>query len=107
MRIVVLADIHGNLPALRAVLAEVDRLGADAIVVAGDVMAGPLPRQSLELLSSRPERLHWVRGNADREAVAAFDGAPVGDDPAGRAAQWSVRSLDRGWRDELAAWPTT
>ena len=37
MRIAVLADIHGNLPALRAVLADVERESVESIVVAGDV----------------------------------------------------------------------
>ncbi len=106
MRIAVLADIHGNLPALRAVLAELDSDGGiEAVVVAGDTVGGAYPREALELLSARPERLVWISGNAEREAVAVWDGAPAGDDAAGRAAEWSARALDRGWRDRLAAWP--
>ena len=105
MRIAVLADIHGNLPALRAVLAEIDRDPVDAIVVAGDVVGGPLVRETLELLAARREPTRWVRGNCEREAVAIYDGAPVSDDPAGRAAAWSAKALDGRWRDELAAWP--
>jgi predicted phosphodiesterase len=105
MRIAVLADIHGNLPALRAVLGELDADAHDAIVVAGDVVAGPLVRQPLELLASRREVVHWLRGNCEREAVAAFDGVAQADDQAGRAAAWSARALDRRWRDELDQWP--
>jgi putative phosphoesterase len=105
MRVVVLADIHGNLPALRAVLAEVDDERADALVVAGDVVGGAYPRAALELLAGRPERVAWIRGNAEREAVAAWDGAPAPDDQAGRAAAWSARELDRRWRDRLNSWP--
>jgi predicted phosphodiesterase len=48
MRIAVLADIHGNLPALRAVLGELDRDPVDAVVVAGDVVGGPLPLEALD-----------------------------------------------------------
>jgi len=107
MRIAVLADIHGNLPALRAVLAEVDRESADALVIAGDVVAGPMPRQSLELLAARAEPAHWIRGNSEREAVAVYDGAPPGDDAAGTAAKWSADALDQRWRDEVASWPIT
>src|SRR3954447_20382422 len=55
VRVAVLADVHGNLPALRAVLAEVDRAPVEALVVAGDVVAGPLVRESLELVAARPE----------------------------------------------------
>ena len=105
VRIAVLADIHGNLPALRAVLDELDREPVDAIVVAGDVVGGPLVRETLELLAARREPTRWVRGNCEREAVAIYDGAPVSDDPAGRAAAWSAQALDSRWRDELAAWP--
>ena len=90
MRIAVLADIHGNLPALRAVLAEINRDPVHAFVVAGDVVGGPLVRETLELLDARPESTHCVRGNAEREAIAAFDGNPTADDPAGRAAAWSA-----------------
>lgn len=107
MRIAVLADIHGNLPALRAVLADLDRERVDAIVVAGDVVGGPLVRETLELLAARPEPVRWVAGNAEREAVAVYDGAPTSDDAAGRAALWSARALGGRWRTELASWPIT
>lgn len=105
MRIAVIADVHGNLPALRAVLAELDREPVDAIVVAGDVVAGAYPREALELLAARPEPTHWLRGNSEREAVAAYDGAPTSDDAPGRAAAWSANGLDQRWRDALASWP--
>jgi predicted phosphodiesterase len=108
VRIAVLADIHGNLPALRAVLAELDREPADVIVVAGDAVAGPLVRECLELLRDRPEPVHWISGNSERETVNAYDGSPQPDDPdspAARAARWSAEALDRDWRDRLASWP--
>jgi predicted phosphodiesterase len=105
VRIAVLADVHGNLPALRAVLAELERERVDAIVVAGDVVGGPQVRETLELLAGRPEPVRWVAGNAEREAVAVYDGAPASDDPPGRAAAWSARALDDRWRAELASWP--
>jgi predicted phosphodiesterase len=107
MRIAVLADIHGNAPALRAVLAELDRDPVDAVVVAGDLVGGPLIGTTLELLAARPEPVSWVAGNCEREAVAAYDGAPEADDPAGRAAAWSAQALDQGWRDALASWPVS
>ena len=51
MRVAALYDIHGNLPALEAVLIEVEREGVDAIVVGGDIAAGPpQPREVVELL---------------------------------------------------------
>jgi putative phosphoesterase len=62
-----LYDVHGNLPALEAVLAELG--DADAIVVGGDVAAGPWPSETLERLCALGDRVHWLRGNADRELV--------------------------------------
>ena len=57
MRVAALYDIHGNLPALEAVLAEVEREGVDAIVVGGDIAAGPpQPREVVELRALAAER---------------------------------------------------
>ena len=66
--IATLYDIHGNLPALEAVLAEIPD---DAtIVVGGDVcMGGVEPAETLERLRALGDRVVWVRGNADREPV--------------------------------------
>lgn len=75
--VAVLSDIHGNLPALEAVLAEPDVHAADVIVLAGDHAAGPLPVPTLDALVALGERAVWVRGNADRELVAPGAGAPA------------------------------
>src|SRR3954464_5923391 len=66
MRVAALYDIHGNLPALEAVLAEVEREGVDAIVIGGDIASGPpQPREVLDLVRSL-STAHCIRGNADR-----------------------------------------
>jgi predicted phosphodiesterase len=77
MKIAVLADIHGNLPALRAVLADVNAEAPDALVVAGDIVAGPLVRESLETVDRRPEPTYWISGNSERDAVRVFDSEPL------------------------------
>jgi putative phosphoesterase len=65
VRVAALYDIHGNLPALDAVLAEVPD---DAtLVVGGDVAAGPSPAETLARLRGLDRDVRWVRGNADRE----------------------------------------
>jgi putative phosphoesterase len=72
MRVAALCDVHGNLPALEAVLAEVP---ADAaIVIGGDVAAGPFPAETLERLRGLGDRVHWLRGNADRELASGEEG---------------------------------
>ena len=69
MRVATLYDIHGNLRALEAVLAEIP--DEATIVVGGDVcLGGDEPAETLETLRSLGERVVWVRGNADREPVA-------------------------------------
>jgi predicted phosphodiesterase len=65
MRVAALYDVHGNPPALEAVLAEVP--DDTAIVVGGDVAAGPYPAEAVELLRALGDRVRWIRGNADRE----------------------------------------
>jgi putative phosphoesterase len=64
VRVAALYDVHGNLAALDAVLAEVD---ADVIVVGGDTVMGPQPAETLERLRSLDGDVRFIRGNADRE----------------------------------------
>lgn len=65
MRIAALYDVHGNLPALEAVLAALEGENVDAIVFGGDIASGPLPRGTVELVRSLGNVV-FVRGNADR-----------------------------------------
>ena len=91
MRIAVLSDIHGVLPALEAVLAEPDVRSADQLILTGDLAAGPQPVQTLDLLASLGDRAVWVRGNADRELVnLARGGATAIPDP---VAPWAASQL--------------
>ena len=47
MRLAALYDIHGNLPALEAVLEQVREAAVDHVVVGGDVLPGPMPRETI------------------------------------------------------------
>lgn len=70
MQIAVLSDVHANLPALEAVLADLDRVGSMGIWVAGDLIGyNPWPNEVLQILRDR--RVRAIRGNHDR---AALDG---------------------------------
>ena len=61
-----LYDIHGNLPALEAVLDEAEREGVDAWLLGGDYAAyAPWPLETLERLRALPEST-WIRGNGER-----------------------------------------
>jgi putative phosphoesterase len=67
LRVAALYDVHGNLPALEAVLAEA--ADADLIVAGGDVVGGPFPAETLERLRAEGDRVRWLRGNVERELV--------------------------------------
>jgi putative phosphoesterase len=73
VRIAALYDIHGNLHALEAVLDDVGALDIDLIVVGGDVVAGPFPRETFDRLAALGESCVYVRGNADREVTESDD----------------------------------
>jgi putative phosphoesterase len=66
MRVAALYDVHGNRPALEAVLAELEGERIDEVVFGGDLTWGPQPRETLELVRS-VEKASFVRGNADRD----------------------------------------
>lgn len=68
-RVAALADVHGNIPALQAVLAEVEAEDVDLIVFPGDVTWGPEPQATVDIVQGLGERAICVRGNADRAVV--------------------------------------
>jgi len=104
MRVAALHDVHGNLPALEAVLAEVEREGPELIVFGGDVAAGPFPRETIERVRGI-ENARFVQGNADRAMVEIFDGETEALD--GLIDDWAVAQLDRSHRDFLASFEPT
>ncbi|HEX6743848.1 MAG TPA: metallophosphoesterase family protein [Solirubrobacteraceae bacterium] len=103
-----LYDVHGNLPALDAVLADPAFARADTVVVGGDVAAGPLPAAVLDRLAGLDVPVRWVRGNADREVVAHFDRGDTDhsiygpDAPAERADAFTAARIDERHRDLMA-----
>jgi putative phosphoesterase len=107
-RVAAIYDIHGNLRALEAVLTDLESVDPDLIVVGGDVVAGPMPAEVLERLVAFGENICFVRGNADREVVAAYDDGRFSDaigvaDPAERTAAYAASKIDRAHRDLLAS----
>lgn len=99
--VAVLSDVHGVLPALEAVLDEPDVRSAERIVLTGDIAAGPMPVETLDMLLSLGDRVLWVRGNADRELVTLARGGdqavpdPIAPWAAGELRPDQVDLLDR------------
>jgi predicted phosphodiesterase len=75
MRIAALYDIHANVPALEAVLAELRGEHVDEIVVGGDVLPGPMPGETLALLSSLQVPVRSIHGNGELAVLAHIDAA--------------------------------
>ncbi len=106
MRAAVLADIHANLPALDAVLAEPDVASAGAVVLLGDIALGPMPAATLDRLAALGDRAVWVHGNCEREMVTAFDRGEV-PGPNAADAIASAALIGRAHRDRLDGLPLT
>jgi putative phosphoesterase len=101
VRVAALYDIHGNLPALEAVLADVDEARADLVLVGGDVVTGPFPGETLERLSGLGDRAYFIRGNADRVLVEDA-GEPTGPSPWPERQAWTRAQLTDEQRRLLA-----
>jgi hypothetical protein len=115
MKVAVLADIHGNLPALEAVLEDLDEHAPDRIVLLGDIAGGPMPAQTLDRLAELGERAVWVHGNGERELVDTYDKEPPTDGERPKSPQQTASDkknagtglMRRRHRDLIAGLPMT
>ncbi len=119
MRIACLFDIHANLPALEAVLTEVENARVDEIVIGGDIFPGPMPRQTLERLLALTRPTHFLHGNGDLAVLAQLEARRTGavkywGTTSGRipseaiqaAYKWDAQQVG-DYEDLLASWPET
>ena len=105
MRIALISDVHGNLPALRAVLEDMGSLNVDQVVFLGDAVGyGPWPNECVQLI--REVAGPMVRGNHDS---ALTDKRSLEDlNPLARAAmEWTMRQVSLEVAQELASLPLT
>lgn len=106
MRLAALSDIHGNLPALEAVLADARAQGVDAVLVAGDTAGGPGQQAAFDRL--RALHAHLIRGNSEEYCLAFETGSAP---EAWRSSyqwstlRWSYQHLDRESLDFIGALP--
>ena len=105
-RVAAIYDIHGNLPALEAVLSDLERVEPDLLIVGGDVASGPMPAEVLDRLAGLGDLVSFVRGNADREVISAYDTGPAEiearmADAALRMSGWVAARLESRHRDFL------
>lgn len=79
MKILALYDIHGNIEALDAVLADPSAADPDVVLVGGDVVPGPFGRRTLDRLEALATPVRWLRGNGEREVAEAAVGRSISD----------------------------
>ena len=98
MKLAVVSDIHGNLPALEAVMADIARAGAGLVINLGDIVSGPLwPAETADRLMT----MAWptLRGNHERQVLQ--DPARMGASDRHAAAR--LTAAHRAWLGSLPA----
>ena len=107
--VAVLNDIHGNLPALEAVLREVRAADVEAIVCGGDVIVGPRSREALDLLAASPIAAYYLYGNAEVAVIEQLAGrTPAGVPEVHRPViAWTAEQVGASYGATLAKWPAT
>ncbi|MFL6515943.1 MAG: metallophosphoesterase family protein [Chthoniobacterales bacterium] len=109
MRIAALYDIHGNLPALEAVLHEIRSEKVDRIVIGGDVIPGAFPRETLERLLELDFETNFILGNGEVAVLQTLAGeipdrVPEAFRP---VITWTGLQLKSGQADIIRKWPKT
>src|SRR5687768_18459169 len=96
MRVAALYDIHGNLFALKAVLVEVRDARFDLIVISGDVLPGPMPRETLARLMTLDIPVRFIHGNGDRVVAAHLAVGNITEvpEPFREVIHWTAQQLD-------------
>jgi putative phosphoesterase len=109
LTVVALYDIHGNLFALEAVLREVRDAAIDLVVVGGDVLPGPMPRETLACLMALQIPVRFIHGNGDRVVAAHLAGGDISEVPEAfrEIVHWTAQQLDANQREVVAHWPPT
>ncbi|MDQ1913731.1 metallophosphoesterase family protein [Paenibacillus sp. GD4] len=106
IKLAVITDIHGNSPALAAVLHDISSRGVDHIYCLGDVVGiGPNSNEVLELLLSRTD-VSFVIGNHDVAVIAAFRGqeAPEGHQSIRHHHQWLADRINPVYIEVMSKW---
>jgi len=120
MRIAALYDIHGNLPALEAVLEDVRGADVDQIVAGGDVVPGPMSRETLGRLLELDVPTHFIHGNGELAILAQVAEARTGSvhvlghdlrraspESIVEVYRWTAAQLQPEFEPMLARWPKT
>jgi predicted phosphodiesterase len=120
MRVAALYDIHANLPALEAVLQDVRQADVDQVVAGGDVILGPMPRETFRRLLDLDIPVKFIHGNCELAVLAHMaagetgpvtywgttSGAPL-PEPYREVYRWTAQQLYPEFEPLIAGWPKT
>lgn len=105
-RVAALYDIHGNLPALEAVLRDVASANVDLVLVGGDVLPGPFVSETIAALGTLRIPTQFIRGNGEREVLQTRAGSPSAlPEPIARSVAWVADQLTPEDERSVASWP--
>jgi putative phosphoesterase len=109
MCVAAIYDIHGNLPALEAVLQEIRHEKVDRIVVGGDVLPGPMPRETLDRLRDLDPPAHFIYGNGEVAVLQQMAGKEPSAVPQAYrpVIRWTAEQLHPEHQKWLSTWPKT
>lgn len=113
MRVAAIYDIHANLPALEAVLRDIRQAEVDHLVVGGDVLPGPMPRETIACLLDLDIPVQFVQGKGDREMLAQMEGTTETDwyrtasEQYREPVRWTAQQLNPEHKRLLAGWNKT
>jgi putative phosphoesterase len=113
MRVAALYDIHGNLPAIEAVVQQVRKAKVDRVVVGGDVLPGPMPGETLACLLELDVPVQFIQGNCEVAVLAEKAGAEAPlwyrtiPESAKEVVRWQANQLSPEHERLLASWPKT
>ena len=120
MRVAALFDVHANLPALDAVLEDVRAAGVDLIVFGGDIVPGPMMRETFTRILNLDIPAQFIYGNGELGVLAQINasspdavtywgttgGAPL-PEPLKEVVRWSARQVLPEHARAMAGWPMT
>lgn len=110
MKVAALYDIHGHLPALEAVIREIEEENVDYIVIGGDVVSGPLPNETLDYIRALDIEFSCIRGNAESDVIRYLAGEDINgmSERANEEARWVGTVLTpenvefiQGWKETI------
>lgn len=105
MRLAAIYDIHANYSALKAVLEEIRVADVDQVIVGGDLVWGPEPRQAMDLLMEHKDEFIFIRGNADREVSYCYGKEKGLDDFTAELNHWCANQLTKSQVEFLKSLP--